>query len=134
MKVSKSKKKMTDDDGSMAPLGIGFALISLTLVFSILAAGSLFVFQKRLKNYSESVALYVAESGATAQEFLDRAGPQKFKDFRVSSTIHQDALTVEATSCASWDFAIPILFPTGPREICAQASARLEQLADPVFG
>ncbi len=114
------------EHGSIAPLGMGLAFISLTLVFVILASSSLFIFQKRLKNYSEGVALYVAESGDSAQGYLLRVGAQKFRDMQVSTRLHLDGVTVQAKSCAKWDFPIPIVIANGSRQICAQAAARLE--------
>jgi hypothetical protein len=84
------------------------------------------VFQKRLKNYSESVALYVAASGVPAENFLLRVGPQKFEDIRVSTRLLSDGVTVQATTCARWDFPVPILINKGASEICAQAAARYE--------
>jgi hypothetical protein len=114
------------DRGSIAPLGIGLAIFSLTLIFVILASSSLFIFQKRLKNYSEGIALYVAETGESAQAYLDRVGAQNFQNLKVSSRFHPDGLTVQANSCARWTFPVPTLITSGSGEICAQASARLE--------
>ena len=114
------------DQGSIAPLGIGFAAISLTLVFVILASSSLYIFQKRLKNYSEGVALYVAATGDSAQSYLLRVGAEEFIDFKVQTSLLSDDQTVQATSCARWDFPISIWISNGSRQICAQAAARLE--------
>lgn len=127
-KVSLTGKTTRDNSehGSIAPLGIGFAFISLTLVFVILASSSLFIFQKRLQNYSESVALYVAQSGDSAQSYVLRVGAQKFRDIQVSTRLHADGVTVQAKSCARWDFPLPILIANGSGQICAQAAARLE--------
>lgn len=114
------------DQGSIAPLGIGFAAISLTLVFVILASSSLYIFQKRLKNYSEGLALYVAATGDSAQNYLLRVGAEEFKDFKVRTSLLSDDQTVQATSCARWDFPISIWKSNGSRQICGQAAARLE--------
>lgn len=121
------KRYLRDSElGSIAPLGIGFAVISVALVFVILASSSLYIFQKRLKNYSEGVALYVATTGDSAHNYLLRVGAHKFKDVRVSTVLLSDGLTEQATTCASWDFPILIWMSNGSRQICAQASARLE--------
>lgn len=45
--------------GSLAPLGIGLAMISLTLVLAILASGSLYLTERRLTTVAESTAISV---------------------------------------------------------------------------
>ena len=45
--------------GSLAPLGIGLAILSLTAVLSILAAGSLYLTERRLTTVAESTAIAV---------------------------------------------------------------------------
>lgn len=54
---------MRDSDpnerGSLAPLGIGLATLSLTLVLAILASGSLYLTERRLTTVAESTAIAV---------------------------------------------------------------------------
>lgn len=121
-----SLRRRNSDQGSIAPLGLGFAAISLTLVFVLLAASSLFIFQKRLKNFSEGVAVYVAQSGESAQSYLQRVGTHRFKNVQVVSSLNSDGVTVQAKTCAQWDFPVPLLITKGSGQICAQAAARLE--------
>lgn len=45
--------------GSLAPLGIGLAILSLTAVLSILGAGSLYLTERRLTTVAESTAIAV---------------------------------------------------------------------------
>ena len=45
--------------GSLAPLGIGLAMLSLTLVLAILASGSLYLTERRLTTVAESTAISV---------------------------------------------------------------------------
>lgn len=45
--------------GSLAPLGIGLATLSLTLVLAILASGSLYLTERRLTTVAESTAISV---------------------------------------------------------------------------
>ena len=54
--VSDSEDKQ---QGSLAPLGIGLAILSLTAVLSILAAGSLYLTERRLTTVAESTAIAV---------------------------------------------------------------------------
>ena len=47
------------ESGSLAPLGIGLAILSLTLVLSILASGSLYLTERRLTTVAEATAVAV---------------------------------------------------------------------------
>jgi len=49
----------SNERGSLAPLGIGLAMISLALVLSILSAGSLYLTERRLTTVAESTAIAV---------------------------------------------------------------------------
>jgi hypothetical protein len=49
----------SNERGSLAPLGIGLAMLSLTLVLGILAAASLYLTERRLTTVAESTALAV---------------------------------------------------------------------------
>jgi hypothetical protein len=49
----------SSERGSLAPLGIGLAMISLSLVLSILSAGSLYLTERRLTTAAESTAIAV---------------------------------------------------------------------------
>ena len=114
------------DRGSIAPLGIGFAVISLTLVFVLLASSSLYIFQKRLRNYSEGLALYVAESSDSAQSYLIRVGDQEFQNIELRTRLLADGVTVQATTCARWESPVPIVIAHNSGQICANAQSRIE--------
>ena len=49
----------SNESGSLAPLGIGLAMLSLALVLAILAAGSLYLTERRLTTVAESTAIAV---------------------------------------------------------------------------
>ena len=49
----------SSERGSLAPLGIGLAMISLSLVLAILTAGSLYLTERRLTTVAESTAISV---------------------------------------------------------------------------
>lgn len=48
-----------NERGSLAPLGIGLAMLSLTLVLAILSSGSLYLTERRLTTVAESTAIAV---------------------------------------------------------------------------
>ena len=49
----------SNEHGSLAPLGIGLAILSLTLVLVTLASGSLYLTERRLTTVAESTAIAV---------------------------------------------------------------------------
>jgi hypothetical protein len=49
----------SNERGSLAPLGIGLAMLSLTLVLAILASGNLYLTERRLTTVAESTAMAV---------------------------------------------------------------------------
>jgi hypothetical protein len=49
----------SNERGSLAPLGIGLATLSLTLVLAVLASGSLYLTERRLITVAESTAISV---------------------------------------------------------------------------
>ena len=49
----------SNERGSLAPLGIGLAMLSLALVLAVLAAGSLYLTERRLTTVAESTAIAV---------------------------------------------------------------------------
>lgn len=114
------------DQGSLAPMGIGLFALTLTLMLIIIAASSLFVFQKRLTNYSESAALYIASTGKDLQGFTTAIGGDSFKSLKVTLKIADDNRTVQVNSCAVWSAPIALVDRVTQTEICSHAAARAE--------
>lgn len=112
--------------GSIAPLGIGLFFISATLLVAISAAGSLFVFQKRLTNFAESGALFVASTDQSIEQYLEVANFDQFTSLKASDRRLPDGKTVQVTACASWVAPMDILIKFSSREICSYANARAE--------
>jgi hypothetical protein len=48
-----------NEQGSLAPLGVGIAMLSLTTVLAVLASASLYVTERRLTTVAESTAISV---------------------------------------------------------------------------
>ena len=63
--------RLQSDNGSIAPLATGLIVLSLGLVLAVSAATSMFILQKRLTNFSESGALFIAETGESKFDFLN---------------------------------------------------------------
>lgn len=112
------------DRGSMAPFGIGLFMVSLSLLLTTVCASSLFIFQKRLTNLSESAALYVAATGEGSPSFLALIGDSGFKNLKISDQLGEDRLTVTVATCATWVAPIIRVGQLTSAEICSRASAR----------
>ena len=114
----------SNDDGSMAPLGIGLFALSLAFVLAISAASSLFVFQKRLTNLAEMAAIYVVSHDASVSDFQRRVGDRNFTDLDMLEQNLGDGVTVRVTACAKWISPVPIYIALPPNRICSNASSR----------
>lgn len=114
----------SDETGSIAPLGIGLFLFSLIFSFSTVGATSLFIFQKRLTNVAESIALYVASGNGESTDFLDSVGKLNFEDLRVANSIAADQVTTVVKVCANWRPPIVTLGEFSKIQICSTGSAR----------
>lgn len=116
---------LSEDSGSIAPLGIGLLMLTLTLMFTITTATSLFVFQKRLTTYAEAVALFIAASGSESSDFIQVAGENDFKGLEVSNSIALDGQTVSVNACAKWRPIFLTPSGIGQTEVCSHAAARV---------
>lgn len=112
--------------GSLAPLGIGLFTFTLGLMVVIVSASSLFIFQKRLTNFSESAALYIAGTGEGTEAFLDFFGPNSFTKLKIKANVAPDDQTIEVTSCAQWVSPMPFIGSLSSTEVCSRALARGE--------
>lgn len=118
--------RFQSDNGSIAPLGLGLVALSLGLVFAISAATSMFILQKRLTNFSESGALFIAETGQTKNDFLNLVGVSNFEQLSTYADVAADAKTIHFKSCSIWRAPIAILGPFSSAQVCSHASARSE--------
>lgn len=118
--------RLQSDKGSIAPLAIGLVLVSLGMVFSVSAATSMFILQKRLTNFSESGALFIAETGQGKLDYLKLVGDYKFKGLSTFVELAADAKTVRFKSCAIWQAPIAIIGQVSNTQVCSHASARAQ--------
>lgn len=128
---------MLDSDfnerGSLAPLGIGLALLSLTLVLVILASGSLYLTDRRLTTVAEStaIAVLIDAEGNLAQplapiayKWLGINPPRGLHQIELVEVSSRDQRTVRVRLCSS---SMPIfenyMFSEIGR-VCSEALAR----------
>ena len=110
----------------MAPLGIGLFTISLAMILVLAAATSLFIFQKRLTNYSEELVLFAISTGESEQSFLTKVGSQQFRSLRAEVKQLEDGLTHEARACAKWTIPFRVTNLSWQFDVCSHARARSE--------
>jgi hypothetical protein len=113
-----------NDRGSVAPLGIGLAMLSLAAVMVFVSASSLFVMQKRLTTMAEAAALSEVSNGTSVSEYLLGAGVTGFHDLKIAKESQADGVTVEVTLCASWQSPIRVLNLLRMQVICSSGAAR----------
>ena len=121
------------EQGSMAPLGIGLSLLSLMTTLVILAAGSLYLSERRLTSVAESTALYaLAKSDPISNQSLPRYAGE-FLEMHPLKGVHQvslieassrDGVTVRVRLCSLWrPLFNSYMFPEVGK-ICSEGLAR----------
>ncbi len=118
--------RLQSDNGSIAPLAIGLVVLSVGLVLAVSAATSMFILQKRLTNFSESGALFIAETAQSKFDFLTLVGDSKFEALSTFAEVGSDSKTVHFKSCAIWRAPIAIIGQISSAQVCSHASARAE--------
>ena len=119
--------------GSMAPLGIGLSLLSLLTTLVILAAGSLYLSERRLISLSESTALYaLAKSDVIsnqrlpeyAAEFLGMLPLKGLQQVSLIEASSSDGFTVRVRLCSLWRPLFNFYIFSDVGMICSEGLAR----------
>lgn len=118
-------KRGLNENGSIAPLGIGLAILSLVAIFTTVAASSMFLYQKRLLTLAESTALFSASTGEAAQVFLSQVTNSKLNTITVAKEQIIDGQTVEVRLCAQWVSPFAVIGIPLTQIVCAEARSRL---------
>lgn len=116
--------RVREEVGSIAPLAIGLAMLSLATILVAASVSSAFVLERRLTTLAEFAALSGAENGLSAVDFLAQANPSGYRDLTVAKDDVLDGKTTEVVICASWLPPLPSIITLGSRMICAQGAAR----------
>jgi hypothetical protein len=124
---------IASERGSMAPLGIGLSLLSLMTTLVILAAGSLYLSERRLTSVAESTALYaLAKSDVISNQSLPRyageflemhplSGRQQVSLMEAST---RDGYTVRVRLCSLWRPLFDSYIFSEVGMICSEGLAR----------
>jgi hypothetical protein len=119
--------------GSLAPLGIGLAMVSLAVVLTTLASGSLYLTERRLTGVAESTALAVLFSAdgnllqdltPLATGYLSELSLQGLYRVTVIEAASPDLQTVRIRLCSLWQpiFENYLFSDTG--KVCSEGMAR----------
>jgi hypothetical protein len=123
----------SSERGSMAPLGIGLALLSLMTTLVILAAGSLYLSERRLSSVAESTALYALSKSDVisnqslprfAGEFLDMHPLKGLQQVSLIEASSLDGFTVRVRLCSLWRPLFDSYMFSDVGMICSEGLAR----------
>lgn len=121
------------EKGSLAPLGIGLAMLSLLTVLSILSAGSLYLTERRLTGVAESTALAVlSDASDDLSQSLEPLATAHLRDLKLSGlngvslveVSSTDLRTVRVRLCSSWLPIFPNYIFSETGKVCSEALAR----------
>jgi hypothetical protein len=121
------------DRGSIAPLGIGLAMLSLFTVLVTASAGTLFLTQKRLTTLAEATALALATDNqiviegsllAQAEEFIAAVPESHLNKIQILNVSMQDALTFRVLLCVEWSNPLLSYSISDTGKVCSEGLAR----------
>ena len=119
--------------GSLAPLGIGLAMLSLTAVLAILAAGSLYLTERRMTTLAESVSLAVLVEAKQnlnqplepiANAYLAHYPVKGLEQVELVSVTSGDQRTVRVRMCILWRPIFPSYMFSDIGRVCSEGLAR----------
>ena len=122
-----------NESGSLAPLGIGLAMLSLTLVLAILAAGSLYLTERRLTTLAEStaIAVLIDAKGDLAQplapmasRWLDKQPLRGLFQVELVEVTSKDQRSVRVRLCSSSRPLFENYMFSEIGRVCSEALAR----------
>lgn len=111
--------------GSIAPLAIGLALLSLATILTTVAASSLFLHQKRLLTLAEAAALFASSTGEPAQNFISQLSATKLGSVSVAKEQTLDGFTIEVRLCSMWQSPFAVIGLPLSQMVCAEGRSRL---------
>lgn len=131
MQLQPVKLELRGDYGSLAPLGIGLSLLSVGLVIAVIAAGSLYVTERRLTSVAESAALATLVNSKTEEEFTSAARKflasyplDKLSRVELIEANSPDGESVRVRLCASWQAPVISYVFSDTGIVCSEGLAR----------
>jgi hypothetical protein len=122
-----------NEQGSLAPLGIGIAMLSLTTVLAVLASASLYLTERRLTTVAESTAISVLidakgnlsqSLSPLARRWLEQQPLRGLDQVELIEVSSVDQRTVRVKLCSSSkELFVNYIFSEIGR-VCSEALAR----------
>ena len=121
------------EQGSLAPLGIGLAMVSLATVLAIVGSGSLYITERRLTGVAESAALSVLmESGGNlnqnlvsmASRYLSEIPLEGLYQVTLVEASSADLRTVRIRLCSVWQPIFENYIFSEIGRVCSEGLAR----------
>lgn len=134
--MNRWRERMTDDDGSILPLMLGYAVLAVAVVFACVCATDLYIAQKRLDSLADAAALAGSDGfalvveGESVRAVLSDAGVREQAasivaaipgDAALVSAEAPDGVTARVTVAATWH--PPLFSPFVPDGVALEASA-----------
>ncbi|WP_406245783.1 hypothetical protein ACI7YT_12130 [Microbacterium sp. M] len=130
------RKRITDEDGSILPLMLGYAVLAIAVIFACVCATDLYIAQKRLDSLADAAALAGSDGfalvveGENARAVLSDAGVHEQAaavvaavpgDATLVSAEAPDGVTARVTVASTWH--PPLFSPFVPDGVALEASA-----------
>lgn len=122
--MSEERGGRSGDLGSIAPLGLGLALMSLSAILVLSSVSTIFLMQRRLTTLAEFAALSGARYNLSARDFVREGAASSMPGLRVADDSNTDGVTRQVTVCATWQAPLPRLTQLLGFEICGNGAAR----------
>ena len=130
------RPKLTDEEGSIVPLILGYVVLAIGVVFACVCATDLYIAQKRLASLADAAALAGADGftlivadGAVRAELTDAGVHEQAEsvvaampgDAVLASADAPDGVTARVTVSSSWH--PPLFSPFVPEGVVLEATA-----------
>jgi hypothetical protein len=121
------------EQGSLAPLGIGIAMLSLATVLAVLASGSLYLTERRLTTVAESTAIAVLidakgdlsqSLSPFARSWLEQQPLRGLDQVELIDVSSADQRTVRVRLCSSSKALFANYMFSEIGRVCSEALAR----------
>ncbi len=122
-----------NEKGSVAPLGIGLALLSLFTVLATASAGTLFLADRRLTTVAEATALALATDNEIysasnlnlqARNFISSLPGNRLGNIEIVAVSVQEGSTIRVLLCSNWMNPIKSYSISETGKICSEGLAR----------
>lgn len=116
--------KIREETGSIAPLGIGLCLISISAIVISTNSASLFIFQKRLTTAAEAIVVESNLGNSQLDDLAAKLFGKSIEGLQIKLNKLDDGATRQVVACAHWRAPVPTILISSDKKICTHAEAR----------